>query len=278
MVLFTISALLIPSITEGKTYYYSGKAYVDSKYRYVGFTPEKIIIKTNVRFDKSLFGSSHSLFPVGQSWFSLPSGKVFFKTLNIKLYSWATYPYKHWFLQDEKTYHNTFNSLGGVEEQEFSVKVAGYYKHWWDRFFGRLYLKFIITIPKDKELIHHNSGKTKIVVTVTGDGSAYIGGGLQLIDFKLVGRGTYWTRPTPMNKYRQYWGSSASVNIANLDEAPSPNAYILSIDNETGTATFTMQPLTVEENNDTVNERVLLLGGALIVACVAVLIVMNKKK
>ena len=268
LVLLVAGILVIPSVVNAKTLYYTGKAYVDSRYRYVGFTPEKIVIKTNVKWHKSIHHG-----PI--------RGSIQYKTLNIKLYSWGEYPRKGWFLQDEKTYHNEYSLSGGLTHEEFKVEAYSYCKHWWDNFIpNRRYVKYIIHIPKDiPDFYHHNSGKTKIVVTLKIEGAEiHKGPSFEKLYVTVKGTGTYWTKPCPLNKYRQYWGSSASVNIANLDEAPSPNAYILSIDNETSTATFTMQPLTVEETDDTVNERVLLLGGALIVACVAVLIVMSRKK
>jgi len=206
--LLVVGLLMTPifaDMADAGSYYYTGKAYVDKKYRYVGFTPEKITIKTNIRWSKSIFAGG---------WNRL--GKIMYKTLNIKLYSWGEYPTRGWFLQDEKTYRNTFNNLGGVISQEFSVSTCAYYKHWWDRFTGKSYLMFKIKIPKDKSFYHHNSGKTKIVVTLKGEGSVYNwGSGFETITLTVKGTGTYWTKPTPWDKYKKYWGYSASAQEYN---------------------------------------------------------------
>lgn len=205
---------LFVGLADASSYYYTGTAYVSKDYRYVGFTPEKITIKTNVRWDKSIYGSGGL-------------GSIMYKTLNIKLYSWATYPYEHWFIQDEKTYYNTFNNLGGVINQEFTCKAYSYTKSWWDALMGRRYVKFEITIPKDKDFYHHNSGKTKIVVTLKAEGGRYIyGQGFETVYLTVRGTGEYWTNPTPWDKYQKYWGYSASVQEYNELVAQQNTTYV----------------------------------------------------
>ena len=205
-----VGLLVIPALSQvadASSYYYSGKVYVSSSYRYVGFTPQKIVIKTNILWDKSPFGKGVLQYNGGY-WTA--------DTLTIKLYSWATCPYKHWFVQDEKTYHNTFNGMT-CTHHEFSVTPSYYYKHWYDRFSGKRYLKFTITIPKDKAFYHHNSGKTKIYVRL------HIGGaevnlrtmGFSDLNMVVSGWGSYYTKGTPWEKYRRYWGYSMSVQDYN---------------------------------------------------------------
>ena len=206
-VVIVLGLLLIPAIStvvDASSYHYSGKAYVSSKYRYVSFTPQKIIIKTNARYEGSPFHSSGNI------------GLVMWKSLTINLYSWSDLDHK-WIVQDRETYYNKFNSLGKVTDQKFTCKVYTYYKHWYDRFRGRHYIKFVITIPKDKDLMHHSSGKTKISVTVRGEGSRVYWGSMAFdkLSMTISGTSSYYVKPTPYDKYKRYWGYSASAQEYN---------------------------------------------------------------
>ncbi len=206
--LLVVGLLMMPIFAEmadAGSYYYTGKAYVNKKYRYVGFTPEKITIKTNIRWSKSVFAGD---------WNRL--GVIMYRTLNIKLYHWD-YLKNSWGEKDEKTYYNTFNSLGGVIKQEFKVYTRCYYKHWWDRFLGKCYLMFEIIISKDRDLYHHSTGKTKIVVTLRGDGAVYeySSGTFERVYLTVKGTGTYYVKGTPWDKYKKYWGYSASAQEYN---------------------------------------------------------------
>lgn len=181
------------AIFNYKSYSFTGTAYVSKDYRYVGFTPEKITIKTNYKwYDKnSPFRYLHEYTP---------------KTLTVKLYSWATYPYEHWFVQDQKTFY----------QGDFTVRILSYTKGWW--FWETKYVKFVITIPKDKSFFHHNSGKTKIWVRLTLEGSTinvYSAFSSFIWDATVTGSGKYWTNPTPWDKYQKYWGYSASAQEYN---------------------------------------------------------------
>lgn len=199
MMIGLLATTIFVDVANAGSYYYTGKAYVSKKYRYATFTPEKITIKTNVRWDNSVHSATLK--------------SIMYKTLNIKLYIWSEY-FGRWCLESEKTYHNTYNNLGGIINQEFRVEVYSYTKGWW--VFGKRYVKYIITIPKDRDLIHNSCGKTKIVVTLRADGSRYIyGEGFELIDLTVRGTGTYWVNPTPWDMYRKYWGYSASAQEYN---------------------------------------------------------------
>jgi len=212
--IFVVCILLVPVLTDTadalfniKTYNWSGSAYVSKSYRYVGFTPEKITIKTTARWDKSPFSQFH-----------LYKGKM----LTVKLYSWATYPYKHWFVEAQKTYY----------EDEFTVKAYKYSKSWWDALQGRYYVKFVIEIPKDRDFYHHNSGKTKIWVKVKVEGSnanLYRPFESEVYTIYATGMGSYYTKSTPWEKYKKYWGYSMSVqdynNLVANDNGTGISAY-----------------------------------------------------
>ena len=195
-----LSPILV-NIAEARSYYYKGKAIVASKYRYVGFTPQKIIIKTNVRFDKTPFDK-----PLGGWWCG-------WKTLTVKTYYWDG---KKYALGHTKTYHNTFNNLGGIINKEFSCEATWYYKRWWHRFIGKSYLQLIITIPKDKGLTQWATGKAKIWVQVKAEGARYVWGkGFENLYITVTGSGTYKVRATPWEKYKKYWGYTASAEEYN---------------------------------------------------------------
>jgi len=200
LLIVVVSTLFAPIIADTaeavfniQTYYWSGSAYVSKSYRYVGFTPEKITIKTNIKWFSSPFRYMHTY-----------KGKM----LTVKLYSWATYPYDHWFVQDQKTFY----------EGDFTVRVGKYSKSWWDSIRGRYYVKFDIEIPKDRDFYHHNSGKTKIWVRLKVEGSnvnVYDPLKSEVFTIYATGWGQYWTNPTSWDKYRDYWGYSMSVQDYN---------------------------------------------------------------
>jgi len=219
-----VGLLMMPVFSEvakASSYRYSGKVYISNSYRYVGFTPQKIVIKTNIRWDGCPFEKGVLRYHGGY-WTA--------NSLTIKLYSWATYPYKHWFIQDQKTYHNTFSGTK-CTHQEFSVSPSYYYKHWYDRFLGKRYLKFTITIPKDRDFYHHNSGKSKIYVSLRLGGAEVNLRTMSFSDFnmRVSGWGSYYTKPTPWEKYRRYWGYSMNVQDYN---------NLVANDNGTGVPTY----------------------------------------
>jgi len=202
--LLVVGLLMTPIFAEmadAGSYYYTGKAYVNSNYRYVGFTPEKITIKTNIRWSSSIFSRGFY--------------EMMYKTLTVKLYSWSDLT-NSWFVQNQKTYRNTFNNLGGVISKEFTAFAYQYYKSWWDALLGRGYVAFKIEIPKDKHFFHCNSGKTKIEVILKGEAGRYLGGfSFEHIYLTVRGTGYYWTKPTSWDKYQRYWGYSASAQEYN---------------------------------------------------------------
>ena len=252
--LLFVGLLIAPvfaDMADAGSYYYTGKAYVSSKYRYVGFTPEKITIKTNIRWDKSVFGKNRN-----------EMGQIMYNTLTIKLYSWSDIS-KRWYLQDSETYHNKFNNLGRLISKEFSANDYMYYKHWWDRFSGRRYVMFKISIPKDHSFYHHNSGKTKIDITLKAYGSAYNfkTGGFETIHLTVRGNSQYWTKPTNWDAYKRYWGYSASAQEFNglMEQQPAQ--------------TYAEQPITFS-NLDIVLTSMFILG----VGILAYTYVSDKKK
>lgn len=197
VLLVASSILMIPILSNASVVYYSGWAWVDSRYTKVGFTPEKIFIRTNDKWQNT---------PFSGSW---GTGILMPKRLTVRLYSWSQLT-NNWFVQAEKTYYNTYSSTGGVISKQFSVQVYSWYPHWWSIFTGDYRLQLEITIPKDRGLFHSNSGKTKIYVEVYYEGALYRygTGTFDLIRMTISGSGEYWTNPSSWDEYKRYWGLS----------------------------------------------------------------------
>jgi len=138
--------------SSGKIHY-SGRAYVDRRYTHVGSTPQHIIIKTNVRFKKSVFNPGSVL------WL-YPKKMIITRFTRLKITLWMA--------NREKVYTNTLTMAGGYANQEFKAYWFTYHKHWWDIFYGRSYIGFSITIPKDKDLIFTHSRTEWISVYLEG--------------------------------------------------------------------------------------------------------------
>jgi len=174
---------------------------VSKSYRYVGFTPEKIYVKTNWRLPKDV---------------STLTSQVRVKSVTITLYEyWGG----SWHKADSKTYNNRYGLSVRPISKEFDYTASVYFKSWWDRIRNRPYLKITLDLPQDRNLIHHCGFPHKIKVTIHGDAmiqKAWEWWNIKWEDFTVRGTsGKYYIRSTPYDKYRRYWGYSMSAQDYN---------------------------------------------------------------
>ena len=174
---------------------------VSKSYRYVGFTPEKIYIKTNYRVPKNIIGiASH----------------VRVTSVTITLYEyWGG----SWHRADSKTYNNRYGLGVTPISKEFDYTPNVYFKSWWDRLRNRPYLKITLDLPQDRGLIHHCGYPHKIKVTLHAQAMWQTTSNMWMIswdEFAVQGTsGKYYIRSTPYDKYRRYWGYSMSAQDYN---------------------------------------------------------------
>ena len=189
-----IGMLLLPVLSEVDAVTYSGRASVPSKYRYCGFVPEIIYIKTNQKWSSSVFSKYR------------PLGVVFFTECKVKIYEKLS---RGWTLSDSHTFRNTVG-ITSYTKKEFSASVYSYFKGWW--VFGTRYVAVKIRIPKTHHLYFHSTFPTKIEVTLKGYVTGMSGGWFAKDDFVIKGTSKAMKiRHTPLIKYLKYWGISLST-------------------------------------------------------------------
>jgi len=198
--ILVICILLMPAfaqLADAKTYK-TRSVYVSKKYRYVGFTPQEITIKSKWKVPKDFFTCTWQ-----------------FKTLKIDIYVY----YNHaWHKEDSKTYYNHYRSLslsGKPSSKQFDYAWSRYRVHWYSKTY---YWKFKVKIDKDRDLYFHNSFPHKIKVTLSG--KAFISTRSKPFppweDFTVTGWSKKFSiRNTPYSKYRDYWGLSMSAQDYN---------------------------------------------------------------
>lgn len=198
-IMLIATLLFIPVFTEfaGAETYSTYRITVSKSYRYVGFTPEKIYIKTNWRLPKDI-ASFTSQFRV--------------ETVTVTLYEyWGG----GWHKADSQTYHNKYGIGIAPVNEEFDYSCKKYYKSWWDRIKDRPYLQINIDLPQDKNLIHHCSFPHKIEISLQGKALINTGWNWNIFNwqsFSVHGfSGKYSIYNTPYDKYRRYWGYSISA-------------------------------------------------------------------
>ena len=195
-----VGLLMMPVFSEvakASSYRYSGKVYVSNSYRYVGFTPQEITIKTKWKVPKDFFTCTWQ-----------------FRTLKIDIYVY----YNHaWHKEDSKTYYNHYGSLSDKpSSKQFDYAWSMYRPHWW---YKTSYWKFKVKIDKDRGLIFHCGFPHKIKVTLSGKACIFTHKNIFSLpweDFTVTGWSKKFSiRHTPYSKYRDYWGLSMSAQDYN---------------------------------------------------------------
>jgi len=249
---------------------YRGNARVGSSYRYAGYTPQVITIKTGNSWWKSPWGK-------GQ----LFGGKIDYIKIKVAPYRWKWYYGASW-KQHTFTY-NEIRSMG------IKCYPSSYYKHWYDRFTQHSYLMFTIKLPKTKKIIFPKSGYNVINAEVKFTG-AYYKNGFHKFTIKIYGNGKVYVRKPSWRSYKHYWGIS-SISAQSLEQSgihisgyygnmPSDNLYVSSVNETNGQTNVELSTVgdTGMQIPTTVDYSYIALAVATIAIISAMVFIVKKKK
>ncbi|HDK26775.1 MAG TPA: hypothetical protein ENG48_06795 [Candidatus Atribacteria bacterium] len=272
LALFVLAMIIAPAIIANaqshETYTYGGVAYLSKNYMYIGKVPEKITIKTNTRWDKSIFFKAH--LKIGP--FYLPGGKIYPEKITVKIYRYMP-AFKAYLLIKQKTYENSY-----YETDVFNMKFSTYSKYWYAPWIR--YLKFDITLPKDKDIMFRWTGKYKIYVTGVYKGGYYNEKTKQFVDLTIYVEGKtkpFEVKASTYTSILSYWGNNPAVisSLGNTSDIP-PNVVVYAIDEENETLLY--RPMTMEAtDSNEQNSKIALLLLTLIVGIIAVAYIFKKE-
>lgn len=180
---------IIPCVNAG--YYTTDSVSVDDGYQHVGFTPEKITVRSNIERSASM-----------QNW------RI--TSFTVQLYLWSNNE-NSWTTADSSTFSNTWGMSGAITHQEFPFNFDTWQKTFLGIPHGDKHLKFTVDLPRTKNLQFDTSGNEVYKAKITMVAKAEVNDDWQTLTV-IGSTDAMDVQPTDWDEYKEYWGYGATAS------------------------------------------------------------------